>query len=420
MDYGKHKERTFVEFSRYSELASFNAMLNHMIYIPRSDIGTCATDGRHLYVNEDWLYSQSMDKRIFVLAHEVCHVVFKDHVRGIGKVGIWWNISADYAINYILSKMKCIKLPSDCLYDSGYALMDAEDVYRLRYGGKPLPEDQGDGDDQGDADISDGQGGGRGNGSGSSDDLDDETIKALKDACSVSDGGVICVPMEDAVDEENRVDGITRTVDSIQQNNGGGMSGGVSERIALQRGDDVRWDWKSAMAHFVMDAKTRSDYSYARLNRRITDFRLPTIASDDGIEEFVIAIDSSGSVSGEIATKIMSVCNDLMRTYSESKFYVIHCDTDICYDDWHQYKLSDDYELKGRGCTAYAPVFDFVAEHSELKNIAGLVYITDGDIYAEMPIEAPKFPVLWFVVQQSYYRNDFDPDFGKTSTLYIN
>ncbi|MDD6325322.1 MAG: VWA-like domain-containing protein [Lachnospiraceae bacterium] len=114
------------------------------------------------------------------------------------------------------------------------------------------------------------------------------------------------------------------------------------------------------------------------------------------IREFIIAIDTSGSVQGEIVAEFLrQTVHVLQQTASftdQVSIYILQCDAQIqnCIQI-HELKELDAYidhlELHGFGGTDFRPVFDYVAqllEQKKLKKINGLLYFTDGaGVYPE-------------------------------------
>jgi predicted metal-dependent peptidase len=108
------------------------------------------------------------------------------------------------------------------------------------------------------------------------------------------------------------------------------------------------------------------------------------------IKDFVIAIDTSGSTSGELVQSF------LQKTYNifESKetfnrrfrIHIIQCDAAIQEDavvtskeEFDRY--IKDFQIKGLGGTDFRPVFDRVAQLKEegaFNDLKGLIYFTDG------------------------------------------
>lgn len=119
------------------------------------------------------------------------------------------------------------------------------------------------------------------------------------------------------------------------------------------------------------------------------------------IKEFVIAIDTSGSCSGEIVQNfIQKTYNILQETetfFSKINVHIIQCDAEIQED----YKISNqeefdellkDFKIKGFGGTDFRPVFEYVdtlINKGEFRNLKGLIYFTDG--YGDFPAVPPDY-----------------------------
>ena len=108
------------------------------------------------------------------------------------------------------------------------------------------------------------------------------------------------------------------------------------------------------------------------------------------IREFVIAIDTSGSVQGEIVQSFLQRTCDVLRQSgsftSQVNIYLIQCDAEVqsveqitSLDQLAQ--LIPKLRLRGFGGTDFRPVFDYVdhlLEKRILTNLNGLLYFTDG------------------------------------------
>lgn len=116
------------------------------------------------------------------------------------------------------------------------------------------------------------------------------------------------------------------------------------------------------------------------------------------IREFVIAIDTSGSVHGKLVQKFLTKTYNIMKStnsfFSRINVWIIQCDADIqdavqitCQEDFDNYIR--DLTLKGFGGTDFRPVFEFVNQKIAEKtftNLKGLIYFTDGyGIYPDDP-----------------------------------
>ena len=120
------------------------------------------------------------------------------------------------------------------------------------------------------------------------------------------------------------------------------------------------------------------------------------------IREFVIAIDTSGSVMGEqVQAFLQKTYNILQSTesfFSRINIHIIQCDEDIQEDIKITSREEFDHYLqtmaiKGLGGTDFRPVFQRVDEmirDGEFANLKGLIYFTDGCEIPEVPVWAMK------------------------------
>ena len=137
------------------------------------------------------------------------------------------------------------------------------------------------------------------------------------------------------------------------------------------------------------------------------------------IREFVIAIDTSGSVMGEtVQTFVQKTYNVLKNTesfFSKINLHIIQCDAEIQehvritnQDEFDAYLKS--MTIKGLGGTDFRPVFDFVdelVENKEFQNLKGLIYFTDG--YGTFPAKMPDYTTAFVFVDDEYNNPDVPP-----------
>ena len=129
------------------------------------------------------------------------------------------------------------------------------------------------------------------------------------------------------------------------------------------------------------------------------------------MEELVIAIDTSGSCSSEIVQQFLaetySILSNRENFFHKMKVYIIQCDCCIqdvvvihSEEEWKAY--SRNIRIQGRGGTDFRPVFTYVQEQrqkKELKNLKALIYFTDGDgIY---PRSAPDYKTAFVFLERT-------------------
>lgn len=130
------------------------------------------------------------------------------------------------------------------------------------------------------------------------------------------------------------------------------------------------------------------------------------------IREFVIAVDTSGSVKGDVVQSFIQHTHDILSQrdnfFSKMNIRIIQCD-DRVRDDAHITGKEDfdeyirNLEIKGLGKTDFRPVFRYVDElirRGELTEVQGLLYFTDGDGF--FPEEKPAYSTA-FVLNDSGY-----------------
>lgn len=147
------------------------------------------------------------------------------------------------------------------------------------------------------------------------------------------------------------------------------------------------------------------------------------------IREFVIAIDTSGSTSGELVQKfVQKTYNILKQTesfFTKINLHIIQCDAEIqedkrisCQDDFDAYIKT--MKILGQGGTDFRPVFRYVEQlkrNKEFTNLKGLIYFTDGD--GVFPSKKPDYEVA-FVFVDDYENNPNVPPWAIKLVLQKN
>ncbi|MBO6309010.1 MAG: metallopeptidase [Oribacterium sp.] len=134
------------------------------------------------------------------------------------------------------------------------------------------------------------------------------------------------------------------------------------------------------------------------------------------IKEFVIAIDTSGSVQGELVQKfIQKTYNILMQEesfFTKINVHIIQCDAEIQQDTKITSKEEMESYIKnmklfGFGGTDFRPVFDYVdtlRKNKEFTDLRGLIYFTDG--YGDFPSHQPDYHTAFVFIEDDYGNPD--------------
>jgi predicted metal-dependent peptidase len=135
-----------------------------------------------------------------------------------------------------------------------------------------------------------------------------------------------------------------------------------------------------------------------KLNRRQPErFDLPG-RIDDKILKIVVAIDTSGSVTGK---EISDIFNEIFAILAKRKhdITVIECDAQIQRIYKARTVRDIKVKVKGRGGTEFTPVIEHINNDRYYRD-ALLIYFTDG--YGESAIPRPRtYRNLWVILEDA-------------------
>lgn len=137
------------------------------------------------------------------------------------------------------------------------------------------------------------------------------------------------------------------------------------------------------------------------------------------IREFVIAIDTSGSTSGELVQKFVQKTYNVLQSTetfaSKINLHIIQCDADIqedakitSQDEFDEYLKA--MSIKGLGGTDFRPVFQYVEQlrkSGELTRMKGLIYFTDG--YGIFPSKKPDYETAFVFIDDAFNNPNVPP-----------
>ena len=137
------------------------------------------------------------------------------------------------------------------------------------------------------------------------------------------------------------------------------------------------------------------------------------------IREFAIAIDTSGSTSGELVQKFLQKTYNILKStaslFSKINLHIIQCDAQIqedvkitCQEEFDEYLKH--MTIKGLGGTDFRPVFQYVDQlvaAKEFLRLRGLIYFTDG--CGTFPGKKPNYNTAFVFVQDAWNNLDVPP-----------
>lgn len=147
------------------------------------------------------------------------------------------------------------------------------------------------------------------------------------------------------------------------------------------------------------------------------------------IRDFVIAVDTSGSVMGDVVQKFIRHTYTVLKSqenfFHKINVHIIQCDAEIQEDakitsqeEFDEYMKT--MKLHGFGGTDFRPVFRYVDEliaKHEFTNLKGLIYFTDG--FGTFPEQPPPYRSA-FVYLNDYYANPDVPPWAIRLVLRTN
>lgn len=329
---------------------------------------TAATNGRKIWIDEDFLAGLKLPEAVFLICHEVGHAMWEHMARanqykhtGLGGAPFnprLWNMAGDYVINDMLTVSKVGKMPAKGLLDARFKHdMLVEDVY------KELLKEQSDKD----------PGGQDGNGN------DGSTLD-------------VHIPAGSQLSQAEVKRAIQTAVEAAKAQ---GKLPAALERFATELlAPVVRWQDK--LRHVVTRAVSREGTTWTRPHRRrllTQGVYLPTYTGF-GAGEIVVVIDTSGSIGDPELTRFLSEVDDITMNCNPERLWLVGCDAAI--NTTHEIPpgtplVGSGIKLGGGGGTDFKPPFDWVDEQG--LRPAALLYFTD--MYGDFPRQEPAYPVIW-------------------------
>lgn len=334
---------------------------------------TAATDGLKFYYNSRFIMMLKPKEVIFLVAHEVLHVVY-DHMdrRGDRDHQIH-NIACDYAVNADLKKHKVGDFITtvECLYEPKYEGWTSEKIYddlmkniqkiSIDQLIDKMIDDHLDGDGDGDEDQ-DSESGTAGDKEGKGGDKEGKGKRPK---------------MSEAEREQMRKDIRDAILNAAQQAGAGEIPAGV-ERLIKDLTDPVM-NWRELIQTSLTSA-IKSDYTWMRPSRRSWHMDAVMPGTNPGEEIDVdIYIDLSGSISNKQGMAFLSEVMGMMDMFDGYRVHVSCFDTEVYNTQEFNSDNMDtveDYQLKGGGGTDFDCIFNDLKEQGRVPN--KLIVFTDG------------------------------------------
>lgn len=388
----------------YMNLPYLDAALCTLRFQPGGGVTlSLATDGETLFYDGGYLAERYLRGRIFTnraYLHVILHCMLRHLAKKQGKAPELWDLACDVAVESILDELHypCLeegivpaklKFYGECRRDM--PVLTAEGIYRrlLRL------------------------------------DLPEYEIAMLQRRFLVDDHGLWDQSKQDDQEQSQRQDEKWKDLSEKTQTGmetvlAGQASGGeaVLEQIRVAARDDV--DYRAFLRRFAVprevmavdgDAFDYGFYTYGlRLYGNMPLVEPPETKEEKRIEDFVIAVDTSMSTSGDLVRQFLACTYAILRsteTFTRKvHIRILQCDDQIRSDTAiHDLKELRDYmehfELTGGSATDFRPVFEHVARlqaEGAFTSLRGLIYFTDGmGVY---PRKRPPYETAFVLLEE--------------------
>lgn len=373
------------------------------------------TDGKTISVN--WKYisesekykDMSVDNLIFVICHEIGHLLNLTVDRRGGRHHKFWNFATDYSINsdlinncdghgkpkpigemYYSDKLITPENPKGqaWLYDEKYRNMTCEQIYeklieefKKDHGGKtPEQVEQ---------------------------EMSDAVDEWLKNHCK---GGQLDdhIP-QDSMDETDK-GRVKAQVEAVQKQMGGQQAGKTDsflERAFEFLFQEPPFDWRGFLNNYLK-AFMKSDFTWKKPSRRSWGggYILPGSNTDKHIK-LGIAIDTSGSVGDKEVQEFLGHIAKIMHSFKSFDIDVWCFSTKVHEETLKNYtKTSQDqiknYELASLGGTEIASNFRWIEDNKKKYDV--FICLTDGyDCIDDLKFD--YCPVIWGITGNDNFQN---------------
>ena len=408
------EQKDFSQIGRDILLTARNELYMNLPYL---DVALCAldfqpgggmtlsvaTDGETLYYDGGYLAERYMRSRVYTnraYLHVILHCMLRHLAKKRGKVPELWDLACDVAVESILDGLNypCLdggsvpakrKFYGECRQDM--PVLTAEGIYRrlLRLS---LPEYE---------------------------------VAQLQRRFLEDDHGLWDPEKQDDQEQSQQQDEKWKDLSEKTQTGmetvlAGQSTGGeaVLEQIQVANRDDV--DYRAFLRRFAVprevlgvdgDAFDYGFYSYGlRLYGNMPLVEPTETREEKRIEDFVIAVDTSMSTSGELVRQFLACTYAILRsteTFARKvNIRILQCDDQVrsdtvIHDLEDLRKYMDHFQLVGGSATDFRPVFEHVArlqKEGAFTSLRGLVYFTDGmGVY---PKKRPPYETAFVLLEE--------------------
>jgi predicted metal-dependent peptidase len=346
-------------------------------FLPTQECPT-ATDGKDIFYNADFIRSLPPKQVDGLLLHEVLHAALLHCTRRNTREPEIWNIAADIVINGMIAQESAFELPPGGLREPKLENYTVEEVYELLLKETNLPKL---------AHL-------------------DLLSQAPSDIPGTSISGPNLTPAEKAALEAHWRNAIQQAKLIAQSSKQGNLPAGILRE--LDRLTTPQIDWRSYLWRYL----TQTPNDFQGFDRRFIGQGLYFETLSGESVKVYVAIDTSGSIDGELLRVFLSEVQGILNAYPHLKCDLYYADAAV----YGPYEVEPDRPMpkpEGGGGTSFVPFFDAIEKADDRQSAGLAIYLTDG--YGDFPASPPTIPTLWVVTAGGLDLDQFP--FGETVRL---
>lgn len=408
----------------YLSMRFLDLALSALSYDLNLNTRTIATDGVHIFYNPTYLAAAYQDDPVGVnrtYLHMVLHCIFRHMTQAGDRDREDWNLACDIAVESILDSMDypCVQrlIPDrrqeyyDCFQ---IPVLNAEQIYplleKLPYLTKQAMQKEFLADDHKFWEQL----------------QDDRQSKPSSSDDPPSDNP--SPPDRDEVEQTwQDIGQKTQTSMETFHQQQTLMAGHLLQQLHIE--NRPRYDYRRFLQKFAVTREEVAidpdnfDYGFYHYSMQLYK-NMPLIEELEHrearkIHEFVIAVDTSGSCSGELVRRFLEQTVTLLLDsgsfFRAVNVHIIQCDADIqsdlkITDTTHLTEALRTFAVKGSGDTDFRPVFDYVEQlqrQGELLHLQGLLFFTDG--FGVYPQKRPPYDTAFLFLDDTYADHPVPP-----------
>lgn len=387
------KAKLLVDYPLFGTLAS------KLELILNDDIESFKSNGIKLEYSSDFLSELSDSEMEFVFANGAMHASLAHEARKNGRSGWLWQLATDYAINDMLVE-NGLERPDRAHYSQRFSGMYAEEIYaelkddilrdELEYAADDIEDTQENDDKKNnskDSQLSqEKQHNSQDSQQNQEQQQDSQDLRLSQEKQHSSQDSEL------TQDEQLFGEFAKAKIDKAQSD--GEIPISMARFFTLTCKSKI--DWRDELRG-ALDKFYRDDYTLFPPNKKLLYSGIYLPSSKSQRFNFVVAVDSSGSVDEALLSTFLSELNFIMNTFSNFQLDLLVCDDKI---QSHKTFYSGDIldvELSGGGATDFRAVFEFI--ENELYDVKLLLYFSDLD--GTFPKESPMYEVKWIAPRES-------------------